>query len=146
MTPPIFSAIVAEANVQATKAAIGMIRKKLPVLASLAAEERQVIFMTAANRLCFMQNALRAAQDYPDHVPQRLLLPEFDSQVDLVMVLTDLIVAVEQLIWKLETADSAVGCAGEAAVQTIAPKSSCRRFSNRYPGRSRTWGAQTSRF
>jgi hypothetical protein len=146
MTPQIFSAILAEADVQATKAAIGLIREQLPVLANLATQERQTIFRTAANRLCFVQNALRAAQNYPDRAPQRLVLPEFDSHIDLIMVLTDLIVGVEQLIWKLENPDLAAARDGAAVAQTPGPKSSCRRFFNRDPGRRRAWVGPTSRF
>ncbi len=106
------SATVAEADVTAIKAALATIQQKLPFLVSLTADERKAIFKTGPGSLSFVQNALQAAQNNPDIFPKSFDVTEFNSDVTLFTVLTDLGTAVEQLASEIDDTRLAVG--GEA--------------------------------
>jgi hypothetical protein len=106
------SATVAEADVQAVKAALATIRQKLPFLVSLTSDERKSIFKTGPNSLSFVQNAAQAAQNNPDIFPKSFNVAEFVSDVALFAVLTDLGTAVGQLVSEIDDTRMAVG--GEA--------------------------------
>lgn len=106
------SATVADADVQAVKAAIATIQQKLPFLVNLTTDERKSIFKTGPNSLSFVQNALQAAQNNPDIFPKSFDVAEFASDVNLFAVLTDLGTAVQQLASEIDDTRLAVG--GEA--------------------------------
>lgn len=106
------SANIADADVQAIKAAIATIQQKLPFLITLTADERKAIFKTGPNSLSFVENALQAAQNNPDIFPKSFDVTEFASDVNLFAVLTDLGTSVKQLASEIDDTRVAVG--GEA--------------------------------
>jgi hypothetical protein len=106
------SATVADADVQAIKAAVATIQQKLPFLVSLTADERKGIFKAGPNSLSFVQNAQQAAQNNPDIFPKSFDAVEFSSDVNLFAVLTDINTTVAQLASEIDDTRLAVG--GEA--------------------------------
>ena len=106
------SATVLPADVAAIKAALALIRAKLPFLISLTYLERRTIFKTGANSLSFVQNAQQAAVNNPDILPKTFDGTEFSSDVDLFAVMTDINTTVAQLASSIDDTRMAVG--GEA--------------------------------
>lgn len=89
-----------------------MIRQKLPFLVSLTADERRAIFKTGSGSLAFVQNSLQAAKNNPGIVPGNFNVDEFESDVDLFAVLTELNTPFAQLASEADDTRLAVG--GEA--------------------------------
>nr|VFK60591.1 MAG: hypothetical protein BECKTC1821F_GA0114240_10477 [Candidatus Kentron sp. TC] len=77
-------------DVQAIEAAFQTILEKLPFLVNLTPKERRSLFKTGVDSVSFIENALNAAQDYPDILPATFKTEELKSDVDLFSVLTDI--------------------------------------------------------
>jgi hypothetical protein len=103
------SATVAEADVQAIKAALATIQQKLPFLITLTPDGRKAIFKTGPNSLFFVQNALQAALNNPDIFPKSFDVAEFGADVELFAVLTDIGTTVQQLASEIDDTRMAVG-------------------------------------
>jgi hypothetical protein len=103
------SAQVSPADVQTVKAAVATILQKLPFLVSLTADERKKLFKTGPNSLSFVQNALQAAKNNPTILPAAFNAAEFESDVNLFAVLTDLGTTVDQLASEIDDTRLAVG-------------------------------------
>jgi len=106
------SAQVADADVQAIKAAVATIRSKLPFLISLTVQDRKRTFKLGPDSLSFVQNCLQAVKDNPSVFPATFDADEFESDVDLFAVLTDLTTVVAQLA--SDTDDTRLAVGGEA--------------------------------
>lgn len=106
------SAQVSNADAQAVKDSVATVRSKLPFLVSLTADERRSIFKAGPNSLAFVQNSLQAARNNPDILPGTFDADEFESDVNLFAVLTDLGTVVQQLASEIDDTRLAVG--GEA--------------------------------
>ena len=85
---------------------------KLPFLVNLTPDERKSIFKTGPGSLAFVQNSLQAAQNNPDIFPKSFDVDEFESDVNLFSVLTELGTVVDQLSSEIDDTRLAVG--GEA--------------------------------
>jgi hypothetical protein len=66
------------------------IRQKLPFLVSLTPDERKSTFKAGPNSLSFVEHALTASKNNPDILPKNFDVVEFESDVNLFAVLTDL--------------------------------------------------------
>jgi uncharacterized phage infection (PIP) family protein YhgE len=102
------SAQLTAANIQAVKTAIAAIEAELPFLVTLTPAERKSLFKTG-NSLTFVQNSLQAAKNNPTVVPGSFNVTEFESDVTLFGVLTELGTLVAQLATKLDDTRMAVG-------------------------------------
>jgi hypothetical protein len=103
------SATVSAASVQAIKDAVATIEQKLPFLISLSEAERKKLFKTGPNRLSFVQNALTAAQDNPTILPASFDADEFELDVDLFTVMTEINTLIAQLASEIDDTRMAVG-------------------------------------
>ena len=106
------NAQVTAAEVQAVKDSVATIRAKLPFIVSLTPEERQGIFKTGSGSLAFVQNSLQAAKNNPGILPGNFKVNEFESDVNLFAVLTELNTIIQQLQSQVDDTRLAVG--GEA--------------------------------
>jgi peptidyl-tRNA hydrolase len=103
------SAQVSDADVQAVKAAVATIQQKLPFLVSLTQDERKGLFKAGPNSLSFVENSLQAAKNNPGIFPGAFNAAEFESDVKLFSVLTDLNITVAQLASQVNDTRMAVG-------------------------------------
>ena len=126
------SATVADKDVQAIKDAVTTIQQKLPFLVSLTAAERKGIFKTGPNSLSFVENALQAAQNNPDILPKSFDAAEFESDVDLFSVLTEINTVVAQLSSQIDDTRLAVG--GEAMNEAIDVYNYVKAAAKKTPG------------
>ena len=106
------SAQISAADIQAVKDAVATIRQKLPFLVSLTAEERKSIFKTGPNSLSFVENSLQAAKNNPGILPASFDAAGFESDVNLLAVLTELNTMAAQVASEIDDTRLAVG--GEA--------------------------------
>ena len=106
------SATVADKDLQAIKDAVATIQTKLPFLLNLTPDERKSIFKTGPNSLSFVENALQSAQNNPDIFPKSFDVSDFESDVNLFGVLTEINTVVAQLASEIDDTRLAVG--GEA--------------------------------
>ncbi len=90
-------------------------KQKLPFLVSLTVDERKSTFKAGPNSFSFVQNALSAAQGYPDIFPNSFSTPAFKKDVDLFGALTELGTLAESLSSQIDDTRLAVG--GEAMQQ-----------------------------
>ena len=106
------SAQLSAEDVQTIKGALATIKSKLPFLINLTTEERKKTFKIGPNSLSFVQNSLTAAKNNPAILPASFGVEEFESDVNLFAVLTEVNTAVEQLASQIDDTRVAVG--GEA--------------------------------
>lgn len=100
------------ADIQAVKDAVASIQQKLPFLVSLTPAERKTIYKTGPGSLSFVQNSLQVAKNNPGILPASFAAAEFESDVNLFAVLTDLGTVTSQLASQIDDTRLAVG--GEA--------------------------------
>ena len=105
-------ASISAADVQAIKDAFATIKQKLPFLVNLTVDERKAIFKTGPSSLSFVQNALSAAQNFPEILPPSFDKGAFQRDVDLFAAMTELNTASESLNSQIDDTRLAVG--GEA--------------------------------
>jgi uncharacterized phage infection (PIP) family protein YhgE len=103
------SAQVSDADVAAIKAAVATIQQKLPFLVSLTPDERKSLPKAGPNSLSFVENALQAAKNNPNILPGSFNATEFESDVDLFAVLTDVNTSIAQLASQIDDTRVAVG-------------------------------------
>ena len=97
---------------KAVKDAFDTVLKKLPFLVNLTPQERKNIFKAGPDSVSFVQNALTAAQDYPDILPASFSAKEFKNDVDLFTTLTELGTIAASVASQIDDTRLAVG--GEA--------------------------------
>ena len=105
-------ATVSTADLQAVKNAFALIGQKLPFLTSLTVDERRAIFKAGPGSLAFVQNALTAAQNFQQVLPQTFDLAAFQRDVTLFALLTELNTDAESLTSQID--DTRMGVGGEA--------------------------------
>jgi hypothetical protein len=105
-------ASISAADLQAVKDALATIKQKLPFLITLTVDERKGTFKAGPNSLSFVQNALTAAQNFPQILPPSFDVAAFQRDVDLFAVLTELNTTSESLTAQIDDTRLAVG--GEA--------------------------------
>ncbi len=94
---------------QTIKEALDTIRKKLPFLITLTDEDRKKLYKTGAGRLSFVQDALAIAKNNPGILPGNFDVAEFESDVDLFAVMTELSTLFKQLFSQADDTRMAVG-------------------------------------
>jgi len=105
-------AAISAADLQAIRDAFATIKQKLPFLVSMTVEERKATFKAGPGSLSFVQNALAAAQNFPQILPPSFDKDGFKRDVDLFGVLTELDTESESLNSQIDDTRLAVG--GEA--------------------------------
>jgi len=105
----IINAQVADADVQAIKAALATVESKLLFLISLTEADRKMLRKVGAERLSFVENAAQAAQNNPSILPASFDAAGFQSAVALFTVLTDINMTVAQLASKVDDTHMDVG-------------------------------------
>jgi hypothetical protein len=103
------NAQVADADVQAIKAALAVVQTKLPFLIGLSGEERKSLHKLGQERLAFVEGALQGALNNPTILPASFDKNSFQMAVTLFAVLTDLNTATAQLASKLDDTRMSVG-------------------------------------
>lgn len=103
------SASLADADLQAIKAAIATIKSKLPFLISLTAEERRALPKMGNKSLSFVTNSLTVAQNNPDILPASLKIAEFARDTELAAALAEILTLLEQLTEEVDDTLMAVG-------------------------------------
>ena len=103
------SAVVNGSDAADIKAAVANIRQRLPFLVSLTPDERKALPKAGPNSLSFVQNSLTAAQNNPNILPGSFNTGEFNSDVNLFAVLTDLNTSIAQLASQVDDTRMAVG-------------------------------------
>ena len=126
------SATVSDKDVQAIKDAVALIEQKLPFLINLTPDDRKGIFKAGPNSLSFVQNALQAAQNNPDIFPKSFDVTEFESDVNLFAVLTDINTVVSQLASEIDDTRLAVG--GEAMSEATDVYNYVKAAAKKTPG------------
>jgi hypothetical protein len=104
-------ATVSDADLQAIKDALAIIRTKLPFLVNLTVDERRATFKAGPDSISFLQNALAAVQAKPTVFPA-----SFDAasskDVELFSVMTDVGTQIDSVASTVDDTRLAVG--GEA--------------------------------
>ena len=103
------SATVSAADAQAVKDALATIPEKLPFLVNLTAEERKAIFKTGPDRVSFVQNALAAVLNNPTIFPASFNKQEFQNDVELFTLLTELCTLAASVVSQMDDTRLAVG-------------------------------------
>lgn len=103
------SATISAADLQTIKDAFATILEKLPFLVTLSPAERQAAYKTGPDRVSFVINTLAAVQSNPDIFPASFDAAEFQKDVDLFTILTDLCTLASQLFSQLDDTRLAVG-------------------------------------
>jgi hypothetical protein len=103
------SVTVSAADAQAVKDALTTIPEKLPFLVNLTAEERKAIFKTGPDRVSFVQNALAAVLNNPTIFPASFNVQEFQKDVELFTVLTELCTLAAAVVSQMDDTRLAVG-------------------------------------
>jgi hypothetical protein len=107
------------ATVAAIKADLADIKAKLPFLITLTPSERKQLPKAGPNSLSFVENALAAAQNNPAILPAGFDQDEFESDVNLFSVLTDLNTAIAQLASEVDDTRMAVGSEAMAEARQV---------------------------
>lgn len=105
-------ATLSATDLQAIKDAFTTILQKLPFLVNLTVDERRATFKAGPNSLSFLQNALTAAQNYPDVLPGSFKTDAFQRDVDLFAILTEIGTLAASVTSQIDDTRLAVG--GEA--------------------------------
>nr|VFJ60289.1 MAG: hypothetical protein BECKDK2373C_GA0170839_10804 [Candidatus Kentron sp. DK] len=96
-------------DIEAIKAHIDAIVKKLLFLVNLTPKERKALFKAGPDSVSFVQNALNAAQDHPGILPGNFSTDEFKRDVDLFAALTDVGAVIASLASEVDDTRLAVG-------------------------------------
>nr|VFJ53220.1 MAG: hypothetical protein BECKDK2373B_GA0170837_104126 [Candidatus Kentron sp. DK] len=96
-------------DIEAIKAHIDAIVKKLPFLINLTTKERGSLVKAGPDSVSFIQNALSAAQDHPGILPGNFSTDEFKRDVDLFTALTDVDAVIASLASEVDDTRLAVG-------------------------------------
>jgi hypothetical protein len=126
------SAELSAEDVQAIKGALATIKSRLPFLINLTKEERKKTFKIGPDSLSFVQNSLTAAKNNPTILPASFDVEEFESDVNLFAVLTEVNTTVEQLASQIDDTRVAVG--GEAMNEATQVYSYVKSAAKTTPG------------
>lgn len=105
-------ATLSATDLQAIKDAFATILQKLPFLVNLTVDERKATFKAGPNSLSFVQNALTAAQNYPNVLPGSFSTEAFQRDVNLFTTLTEIGTLSSSVTSQIDDTRLAVG--GEA--------------------------------
>lgn len=103
------SAVVAQADLDAVKAAITTINSKLPFLVNLTESEKKSLFKLGPKSVDFVNDAALAAKNYPTIFPASFNLTEFQKDADLVKVLSEVKLVLDSLSERVNDTLTAVG-------------------------------------
>lgn len=106
---------VSTADAQAVRDAFAAVLNKLSFLVNLTLAERKATFKTGPDSLSFVQNALNAAQTNPTILPASFSTTEFNNDVELYTLLTELGTLAASVASQIDDTRVAVG--GEAMQQ-----------------------------
>jgi hypothetical protein len=118
MSYPTISVTMAQADIDAVKAAIATIHSKMPFLVSLAPEERTGLTKLGPKSIDFVQDAFTATVSFPTIFPSSFNQVEFGKDFNLFKALTEIEILLGTLHEKVESTQMAVGSeAMEAGLQ-----------------------------
>lgn len=126
------NATVTQADATEIKNAINTILHKLPFLVNLTPAERKSTAKTGPDSLSFVTNALSAAQANPNILPVSFSTENFQSDVELFSVLTELFTLTASLTSQIDDTRIAVGA--EAIQQAMQVYSYVKTAAKTTPG------------
>lgn len=103
------SAVVAQADLDAVKAAITTINTKLPFLVNLSESEKKSLFKLGPKSVDFVNDASLAAKNYPTIFPASFNQIEFQKDADLVKALSEVKLLLDSLTERVSDTLTAVG-------------------------------------
>ena len=126
------TATLAEADIQAIKAAMETIEQKLPFLITLTAEERRKLYKMGSKSLSFVNNSLTVAQSNQDILPASFDLDEFMRDYQLSAALTELLFSLKQLTEKVD--DTLMAVSSEAMSSSLTVYDYIKTAAKKTPG------------
>ena len=103
------TAVLTDQDVQDIKAAFAVIQGKIPFLQNLTPAQRKKLFKTGPERLSFAQTALDASKNNQTVLPAIVDVPNFDSLMDLFLILGELNTLAAQLASEIDCTHMKVG-------------------------------------
>jgi hypothetical protein len=103
------NATVSTADAQTIRDAIATIREKLPFLVALTADERKKMVKAGPDSVSFINNASTAAQNNPAILPASFNTEEFQNDVELFTIMTELCTLALSLFSQMDDTRLAVG-------------------------------------
>lgn len=119
MNPNRISATLAQSDRDEIMAAIATIRKKLPFLMDLSAEERKTLTKMGDKSQSFVTMALEIATQNQDYLPRSFEVEEMRKDVELYEQLRPIVVALAQLQQLVEVTSTIVGSEAMTAALTV---------------------------
>jgi hypothetical protein len=109
MSYPTISVTMAQADIDAVKAAIATIHSKMPFLFSLPPEERSGLTKLGPGSIDFAQDAYLTTVNYPSIFPPAFDKVEFGKDYNLFRALTEIEFMLATLYEKVDSTQMAVG-------------------------------------
>lgn len=103
------NATLSAADIQAIKDAFASIKEKLPFLINLTPDERKAITKAGPDSVSFINNAAAAVQNNPTVFPASFNAQEFQNDVALFIVLTELCTLASSVFSQMDDTRLAVG-------------------------------------
>lgn len=126
------SAELTAANVQAIKDALATIRGVLPFLVTLSKEERRSLYKMKDQRLAFVEEAIKAAENHGAALPGTFSVAEFKRDFALARALAEVRSLLGALYTDVDDTTMAVG--SEAAVAATAVRRYVTEGAKTTPG------------
>jgi hypothetical protein len=95
------------------------IRAELPFLVDLSPEERQSLPKMGDNRRAMVIEALNVAEQNDSYLPRSFDVPELRQDVELVMAMSPIVVALTQLVELVQDTDMLVGSEAYAGALVV---------------------------
>lgn len=106
-----------EADQEAVRTSISEIVSKMPFLTSFSTRQRQEICKMGEKSVDFVQDALVIAKEYPQILPGKFSLEEFESDANLLEALVPIQVGVNELNKKID--DTVTGLGGDCMAAAL---------------------------
>jgi hypothetical protein len=103
------SAVMAQADVDAVKAAIATINSKMPFLITLDKEEIKSLFKLGPKSADFVNDASGAVASFPNIMPPSFDKTEYTKDANLFRILADIKLLLDSLCEKVDNTYTAVG-------------------------------------
>ena len=126
------NATVTEAELQEIKAALETIQQKLPFLINLTTKERRKLFKMGEKSFSFVSNSLTTAQTNRHILPPSFALEEFAQDYRLLVILTEILLGLQQLTEKVD--DTLMAVSAEAMNSSLAVYDYVKAGAKRTPG------------
>lgn len=126
------SAAIAQADIDAVKAAINTINSKLPFLISLTPDERKTLVKLGPKSADFVTEANATAGNFPNILPPSFDKAEFAKDTALFRALNDIKIPLDSLVEKLDNTYMAVG--SEAMTAALEVYAYVQTAKTRTPG------------